>query len=126
MYEPRLTGGAWAKDTPEAARVNLKADSPPTPAEAGKAASVTFVIGTPYVAVDAWLDGTFLRTTDKDELTISARGKGGWKKIWTAPNTGEMKLERVSLKEAAWFGHKYQVIVANKKVHPEVVELLTH
>jgi len=114
VYEPELAAGAFTDAVAKDGLVNVKPGGPLRPDEGGKPASVTFVIDCPYVAVDAWLDASALRKTDGSALTISARGaKGGWKQVWRAgKQTGELKLEAVSLKDAAWAGHRYSVKIA--------------
>ena len=108
VYEPDLAKGRYADALAPGGLVNVKGGGPIRPAEVGKPASVTLKIDLPYIGVDAWLDGTFVRKTDKDVLTIWAKGaKGGWKKVWTAAGTGKIQPQKVSLKDAAWFGHRY-------------------
>ncbi len=110
VYAPDLGTEAWADGVAGNGLKNIKPAAKPHPAEAGKPASVTFVIDSPYVAVDAWLDATVLRKTEKDAAAVYAKGKkGGWKKIWEAAKTGQLKLEKVPLKQAAWFAHGYEV-----------------
>ena len=111
VYEPDLTGEAWKDALAPGGAKNLAGGAAGLrPAEAGKPASATFAVDLPYVGVDAWLDATVVRKTEADSVTISAKGRtGGWKKIWQAEGTGELKLSKLSLKDAAWFGHGYQV-----------------
>jgi hypothetical protein len=115
-YEPDLATDAFtdglAPDGMKGAKAGYQDKTAPKlhPAAAGKPASITFVIDSPYVAVDAWLDAEALRKTDADLLTVHAKGpKGDWQKVWAAEKTGRQKLSEVSLKNAAWASHRYFV-----------------
>ncbi len=81
------------------------------PAEAGKEGSVTFAIDSPYIATDAWLDATALRKGEADVLAILARpgNRGDWKEIYRADKTGKLDIEKLSLKDQAWEGHRFLV-----------------
>ena len=113
VYQPDLTTDAFRDGLAPGGLKDVAAGGGLHPAKAGQAGSVTFAVESPYVAVDAWLDATAVRKAGGDVLAVSAKGpKGGWKKVWPAEAagaTGEVKLDKVSLKEAAWFSHGYQV-----------------
>jgi len=116
VYEPPLAGEALrdglARDGLQGVRAAYEDRKAPNlhPAEAGKPGSVVFVINLPYAGVDAWLDGTALRKSDKDVLSISAKAEtGAWQEVWRAGKTGELPLENISLKSAAYAQHQYLV-----------------
>ena len=117
VYQPNLATEAFteglAKAGMDGASAKYKDGKGPNlhPAAAGKPGTVTFVIDSPYVAVDAWLDAEALRKTEKDVLAVHARtaDRGDWKEIYRADKTGQIKLAKLSLKEAAWAAHRYLV-----------------
>ncbi|HET6427391.1 MAG TPA: hypothetical protein VM389_03480 [Phycisphaerae bacterium] len=80
------------------------------PAKAAEAATATFTIDLPYVGVDAWLDLEGVRKTEQDQLAVyTKRPSQPWKKVWTPAGTGKIQAEKIPLKDAAWFGHGFQV-----------------
>ena len=116
VYEPDLATAAFTDGLTKAGVSGLAAKYQDKkgpnlhPAKAGKPGTVTFVIDSPYVAVDAWLDLTGLRTGEKDVLAAHARkAKGGWRKVWSAKKTGKVKAEKVSLKQEAWASRQFFV-----------------
>jgi len=110
VYAPDLSADHWADALVAGQTKNVEPAKGLRPARPGRKAKAVFTIDLPYVGVDAWLDAAIVRKTDADAVTIYAKGpKGGWKKVWSAEKTGVLKLEKVSLKDAAWFGHGYQV-----------------
>ncbi|KKL69526.1 hypothetical protein LCGC14_2114090, partial [marine sediment metagenome] len=116
VYQPDLTTDAFTDGVATGGVKGIKAKrrgaAGPNlhPEKVGQKSSITFVIDSPYTAVDAWLDVAALRKTDKDVLAIHAKGRsGGWKKVWSAEKTGKLALEKIPLKQAAWFGHRYLV-----------------
>lgn len=124
MYEPLLVQESFCDALAPNGLTNIKADGTIQPVEAGKDASVTFQIDSPYVAVDAWLDATVFRATTADTITVSVKGKkGGWQKASTVEATGTVDLEKISLKDAAWFGHGYQVRLTLNGAKPGSVKV---
>ena len=115
VYEPDLAGPAFAEDLGQTALVNMKAAAGAggpalRPAEAGKDATAIIDVDCPYVMTDAWLDATGLRKGEKDVLAVAVKGqKGDWKEVYKAEQAGAVKLEKLSLKEAVFGAHKYQV-----------------
>jgi len=116
VYEPDLAGGAFTDGLAPnglkgvVAKAKGAAGANLQPAKAGQPATVTFTIDLPYVGVDAWLDLSGVRKSDEDQLAVYAKVKGkGWRKVWTADKTGTIEAEKIPLKDAAWFGHGYQV-----------------
>jgi hypothetical protein len=116
LYEPNLATDAFLDGVVKDETAGVKAawqeksGANLRPAEPGKPGAIVFVIDTPYVGVDAWIDAEGLRKNDGDVLAVSARAeKGKWQKVWTADKTGSARIENVSLKPMAWFGHRYYV-----------------
>ena len=116
VYEPDLTTAAFtdglAPDGLQGVVATHHGGAGPNlrPAKAGQAASVTFTIDLPYVGVDAWLDLSAVRKTEKDQLAVYTKRKGkGWKKVWSPAGAGTIQAEKIPLKDAAWFGHGFQV-----------------
>jgi hypothetical protein len=116
VYAPDLTTDHFLDAVPEGGRVGLAAPAADAkaaglhPAAAGRKASVTFVIECPYLMVDAWLDAEVSRKTPQDAFAVRAKGKqGGWRPVYQAAETGSLDLQQVSLKKAAWGGHRYHV-----------------
>jgi hypothetical protein len=78
------------------------------PAKADSPGSLEWVIDSPYVAMDAWLDLDAVRKTDADRLTVHARGTvGRWRKVWNADATGQIRGKRISLKPFARSSHRF-------------------
>jgi hypothetical protein len=116
VYEPPLASDAFrdgvAPDGIKGVKAKYEDDKGPNlhPAEAGKPGSVIFAIDLPYIGVDAWLDATALRKTEKDVLSIAVKSaKGPWQEVWRADKTGELKLENISLKTGAYGQHQFLV-----------------
>jgi len=112
VYEPDLATAAFTDGlaTDGLAGVAAKQGSNLHPAKAGEAGTATFVIDSPYVAVDSWLELEGLRTGEKDVLAVHVRKtKGKWTKVWSAEKTGKVKAEKISLKDAAWQSHQFFV-----------------
>ncbi len=117
VYEPNLATDAFTDGLAKGGMVGVKArhedGKGPNihPAEVGKEGSITFVIDSPYIATDAWVDAAALRKTGEDVLAIYARtgNRGGWKEVYRAGKTGKLAIEKVSLKEQAWQAHRFLV-----------------
>jgi len=116
VYEPDLATDSFtdglAERGMEGAAARYQDGTGPNlhPAEVGKCGSVTFVVDSPYVAVDAWLDAAGVRKGQQDVLAIYAGSRRGkWQQVYRADQTGKLNLANVSLKPAAWGGHKYFV-----------------
>jgi len=110
VYAPNLATDHWADALVAAQTRNVEPAKGLRPVQAGQKAEAVFSFELPYVGVDAWLDATVVRKADADAVAIHVKGaKGGWKKVWSAKKTGTLKLEKISLKDAAWFGHGYQI-----------------
>ncbi len=114
VYEPDLTTDAFTDGlAPGGLKgITAKAGDGPNlgPAQARKAASATFTIDLPYVGVDAWLDIDAVRKGDNDVLAVYTKRKNtAWKKVWSAGETGKLEARKIPLKEAAWFGHGFQL-----------------
>jgi len=61
-----------------------------------------------YKGVDAWLDAEVVRRTRADTVTINALPRRNLKKpIWTAEDTGRLRVPRLSLVEATTKGRAY-------------------
>jgi len=117
VYQPDLTTDAFTDGLDPAGLKGVRAryqdGKGPNlhPARAGEEVSVTFVIHSPYIAVDAWLDASCLRRTEADVLAVYAKTikRGRWKRLYTAEKTGPVRIEKLSLKELAWQSHGYYV-----------------
>lgn len=120
-YAPDLATAAFRDGLAKDGMLNVrsaKADAKDPklhPVESARPAHIIFTIACPYILVDASLEMEALRTTEKDELAVFAKGsKGEWQEVYRAAGTGALKQEAISLKKAAWAGKGYQVKFALK------------
>ena len=110
VYAPDLSSADCLGDLPKSALVNLKPGAGLVAGE--KEASITIPIDSPYIITDAWLDLAGVKADDAT-LTVSAKSeKGEWKELYKAEKAGQVKVESLSLKDAAFRGKKYEVKVA--------------
>lgn len=113
VYEPDLANEALiGLAEGEGAAAKQKDGKGPNihPAAAGKPASVIFTIDCPYIGTDAWIEGAAIRKNAGDVLAIHARRENAaWQEVWKADQTGQVKLDNISLKKFAWENHRYQV-----------------
>jgi hypothetical protein len=116
VYAPDLTGEGFKDGVVKDGLKNVSAGAGGLrPAEAGKVASVTFEVVSPYYMVDAWLDLAAFRKTDGDVLAVKVKGrKARWRTVWSADKTGDVTAKGISLKAEAWFSKRYLVRVELK------------
>ena len=100
VYQPDLTTDAFTDGLAAEGLNGVRAryqdgkGPNPHPARAGEEGSVTFIIHSPYVGVDAWLDSACLRSTQADMLAVYAKttNPGQWKRIYAAAGTGTVRV----------------------------------
>jgi len=83
------------------------------PALPGVKGQLNIRVECPYKIVDAWLDAEIVRQSDADSVSINALPCTNWQvPLWTAENTGRLKVQRLSLVEATTKRNAYTVHIS--------------
>lgn len=113
IFEPDLKGPAFLRDVCGEMASGLEVGAQGAglrPRQADVAGRLEWVVNSPYIAVDAWLDLSAFRKTEADQVTVFARGVlGRWRKVWSAEGVGSIQNKRINLKPFAWKSHRFFV-----------------